>query len=264
MKIKINPLFFVTLAICAFFGDFFHFFSAYISLILHELVHLFFLCRENAVAECITLEPFGIAIKTKACGWLSPKVYLSAPLFNVFLALVFYYLYKETGNKLFLEFGASNSAIGFFNLIPVLPFDGGRAIMCGLKRKNIFVLFSGISGFLILLSGILFVKSLNFNFSLIIIGIFVIANSFSEKEQLFATAVAVSKNRLTREITEKIPTKILTVPHTYSIHKLISELDSKYFYMINIIKDRTVIATISEATLTSGAINGKRILDDFV
>lgn len=264
MKIKINPLFFAALFICCFFGNPFYFFITYISLIIHELVHLFFLLREKAEAECIVLEPFGISIKTKVLGRVSPLVYLSAPLFNIFLAFLFYMLFKKTNNSLFLNFGAANFALGFFNLIPVLPFDGGRAVMCVIKRKLFFVFFSGISGLFILFSGILFIKSLNFNFSLIMIGIFIIANSFSEREQLFQKSVAVSKNRLERKVTEKIMTNFLTVPHTYSAHKLISSFDSEYFYMINIIKDGVVIGTISETELIDGIINGKKIMSDFL
>lgn len=264
MKFKINPLFWITLFICSVFGNPFYFFITYVSLILHELIHLFFLYREKAEAEYITLEPFGISIKTKACGLVSPWVYLSAPLFNIFLSFLFYMVYKNTENIFFLNFSAANFALGFFNLMPVLPFDGGRAVMCKIKRKIFFVFLSGVFGLFILFSGILFIKSLNFNFSLIMIGIFIIANSFSEREQLFEKSAEVCKNRLTRQIKGKMQTEILTAPHTYSAHKLINELDSKYYYMINIIKDGIVMGTVSESALINGVINGKKILNDFV
>lgn len=264
MKIKINPLFFVSLIICCVFGSPFYFFIAYISLIMHELIHLFFLYREKVEVKYITFEPFGISIKTKVFGKTAPFVFLSAPLFNIFIAFLIYLVYKKTGNRLFLDFCASNFALGFFNLLPILPFDGGRVVMNLIKRKIIFVFFSGCCGFFILLLGIIFIKSLNFNFSLIMIGIFITANSFSEKEQLFEATAEISKNRLTRKVTGKIPTLFLTVPEDYGAHKLISELDSKYFYMINVIKNKIVIGTVSEAELIEGVLNGKKFLGDFV
>ena len=264
MKIKINPLFFVTLFLCCFFGNSFYFFITYISLILHEFIHLFFLYKEKVSAECITLEPFGISIKTKTYGKISPVVYLSAPFFNIFIAFLFYIISKKTGNDLFLNFSASNFALGCFNLIPILPFDGGRAVMCIIKRKNFFVFLSFLGGIFILFTGILFIKSLNFNFSLIMIGIFIIANSFSEREQLFEKSVIINKNRFERKITEKMFTEFLTVPYNYSAHKLLNGLDSKYFYMINIIKDGVIISTIPETTLIEGIIKGKNFLSDFI
>ena len=200
MKIKISPLFWITLLICLFFGNIFYFFITYISLTTHELVHLFFLYRENAVAELITFEAFGISIKTKESGFLRPLVYLSAPIFNIIVSFLLYYIYKITDNNLFLSFSATNFALGFFNLLPILPLDGGRAVLSIINKKFFFVFFSGFCGLIILILGILFIKSLNFNFSLIIIGIFIIANSFSEREQLFQTEFSEDIIRIKNKI----------------------------------------------------------------
>lgn len=185
MKIKISPLFFVTLFICLFFGEPIYFLITYISLTVHELVHLFFLYKENVTVSFITLEAFGISIKTKESGFLRPLVYLSAPVFNIVVSFLLYILYKITSNSLFLSFSATNFVLGFFNLLPILPLDGGRAVLTVVKQKFFFVFVSGFLGLIILLLGILFIRSLNFNFSLIMIGIFIIANSFCEREQLF-------------------------------------------------------------------------------
>jgi len=201
LKIKISPLFWVTVFICSVFGNSIYFFITYISLTVHELVHLFFLYKEKREVELITVEAFGISIKTNECGDLSPLVFLSAPLFNILISFILYFIYKKTQNSLFLQFSATNFALGFFNLLPVLPLDGGRAVLSFTKHKFFFVFLSGVFGLIILFWGILFIKSLNFNFSLIMIGIFIIANSFSEREQLF-------ENEFLKDI-QRIKNKIL-------------------------------------------------------
>ena len=200
MKIRVSFLFFVTLFICLFFGNPLYFFITYISLTVHELVHLFFLYKENVEVSFITLEAFGISIKTKKAGFLTPLVYLSAPIFNILISLLLYLIYKKTQNSLFLNFGATNFALGFFNLLPILPLDGGRAMLSVVKQKFFFVFLSGFFGLIILLLGILFIRSLNFNFSLIMIGIFIIANSFSEREQLFESEFSEDIIRIKNKI----------------------------------------------------------------
>lgn len=264
MKLKVNPLFFVTLFVCSYFGNPLNFLITYVTLAVHELVHLYFLYREKIKVEGIILEPFGICIKTSAYGNKSPKVFLSAPFFNILLAFLFYIVSKKTDNSLFLIISASNFVLGVFNLMPILPFDGGRAIMCIIKKKKLFVFISFLMGIAVFLVGILVLKESNFNFSLIMIGIFIIANSFSEREQIFEKAITETKNRFSRKITDKILTRVVTVPFDYNLHKLVSSFENEYFYMVNILKDGIILATLPETVLIDGVIQGKRNLGDFI
>lgn len=264
MKIRINPLFYVTVLICCIFGNPITFVITYISLTVHELVHLYFLHREKICTEGIVLEPFGICIKTKAMGGVNPAVYLSAPLFNVFLSFVFYYLFKRTYNSLFLTASAANLALGSLNLLPILPFDGGRALMCRVKNKGSVVFFSAAGGILIFLCGVLLFFKSGFNFSLIMTGIFITANSISENEQIFERSVIMSKDGLSKKLTGKMKTEIISAPWDYSAHKLLSSFNTDSFHIINIIKDGTVLGTVTETLIIDGIINGKTLLKDFI
>lgn len=264
MKIKFNPLFFVTVFLCCIFGEPVYFLITYVTLIIHELTHLYFLYREKVLVKEISVEPFGICIKTTAMGKVKVGVYLSAPIFNIILSFVFYMAHIKTNNSLFLIFSASNFALGFFNLLPFLPFDGGRAILNHIKKKYFFVFISILGGIFLVFTGFFLLKGTNFNFSLIMAGAFIIANSFSEKEQIFENSAFIYKERYLRKVQDKLETKFLTVPHSYNVHKLIEDLDSRYFYMINVIKDGVVISTLSETMVIEGLINGYTKLEDFL
>ena len=264
MKIKINPLFLITAAVCCLFGNPLIFAVTYLTLIMHELVHLYFLHRESIFADTLTIEPFGICIKTKAMGKASAWVYLSAPIFNIILAFLFYYLAKRTDITLFLTASAANLALGFFNLLPFLPFDGGRALAIQLKNPKNAVFWSVTGGVGIIMLGIyLFCKS-GFNFSLILTGIYIIANSFSENEQIFERSVKTATEGLTKNLDKKMKTELICAPCEYNAHNLLSSFKPDVFHLVNIIKDGAVIATVTETAIVDGIINGKTILKDFI
>lgn len=264
MKIKVNPLFFVSTFLCCVFGSPLYFLVTYVTLVVHELVHLFFLYREKISVSEIQIEPFGICIKTEVCGKISPFVYFSAPLFNISLAILFYYIEKKSGNGVYLILSVANFIIGAFNLIPVLPFDGGRAIMVFVKDKRRFILLSLTAGIIILAFGIYLFQKTGFNFSLIMIGVFIIANTLSEREQLFHTSAVKAKEKISGKITEMTATRMITVPYDYGAHSLIKSFESDAFYLVNIIKDGVILKTLSETQILEGIINGKTIMKDFV
>lgn len=264
MKIKINPLFFVSTALCCIFGSPLYFFITYVTLIIHELVHLFFLYCEKIQVKEIQIEPFGICIKTDVYGKISPLVYFSAPLFNIILSFLFYYIEKKSGNSVYLLLSAVNLIIGAFNLIPVLPFDGGRAIMVFIKNKKLFIFLSLTGGIIILASGMYFFKKTGYNFSLIMIGLFIIANTFSEREQLFCTSALKAKEKIEGKITEMTATRMITVPFDYNAHTVLKSFQPDFFYLVNIIKDGVVLKTLSETQIMEGIIEGKVKMKDFV
>ena len=257
MKIKINPFFFVTAFFCCVFGNPLYFFLIYVTLVIHELVHLFFLYKEKVGIRSIQLEPFGICIKTDVVGKVSPWVYISAPLFNILLSVFFYLISKKYNNSVYLLLSSANLITGTFNLIPSLPFDGGRAIMLFIKKKNSFVFFSLTAGIIILAFGIYLFWKTSFNFSLIMTGLFIIANSFSEREQLFCNTALKTKEKVTGTLNETAITKMITVPFDYNAHAVLKSLHEDSFYLINIIKDGVILKTISETQLLDGIINGK-------
>ena len=166
------------------------------SVLLHELGHSFIALREGVKIKSITLFLHGgIAIKEKECetALSSLRVAVAGPLVSVFLTLFFFGSFQfllSPGSMLstvFSQLGRINLLLSVFNLLPVLPLDGGLILkslvwhFTGNQRKglrvanssgkwiSIFVLFLG-SFFCLTIGGfygiwLIFIGWFGFSFS---------------------------------------------------------------------------------------------------
>ena len=97
---------------------------------LHELVHIFFISLFCGLPEKITISIFGASItkKEKTDSYLKEIIInLSAPVFNILLAVVLF-LFSEKGSNLLKSYSETNLLLGCFNLLPFYNFDGGKAL----------------------------------------------------------------------------------------------------------------------------------------
>ena len=263
--IKINPLFFAVLGIVLFTGEIVNFSMMYITLILHELTHLFFLAKNRLVVEKIIIEPFGISIAIKNNNIENPFVYLSAPIFNLIFAGLLYafcYHYKIINFSYFI---IANLSIGLFNLIPIIPFDGGKALQIYFSKKygniaasKIFTTTSFIFSLSLIIFGFYFVYITGFNYSIVIIGIFLLYNSITEKRLIADKAVSrFSGMEYRGNIEECIPIVTVAVPEEYPAHKLLRNFSENRYYIIKTVKDGVVTGTITETRIINKIISTK-------
>ncbi|MEG1448613.1 MAG: site-2 protease family protein [Oscillospiraceae bacterium] len=103
---------------------------------LHELCHLFCFLIFGADIREIILNPFGVSMIypfTMCQSYMKDVIcYLSAPAFNICVALFFKYNFPPTFYVRIMV--AVNLLIGVFNLLPVGDLDGGQII------KSIFLM----------------------------------------------------------------------------------------------------------------------------
>lgn len=99
-------------------------FMMYFVMILHELAHALAAKFLRIGISKIILYPFGISITLKTrvlCSFCDNLIlYLSGPMINALAALIAYFI---DCNEIFIY---NNLAIFIFNMLPVLPLDGGR------------------------------------------------------------------------------------------------------------------------------------------
>ena len=177
-KITVNPLTPPVFLITVFLGVWRGYLLALLTALFHEAGHLIACSGERVEIIKIRLEPFGISFLLKEEFFKSPgveiRVALAGPLMNFFIAFIFLF-FGEKGEFIVI----SNLFMGFFNLIPCLPLDGGRilkACFCekyGYLRGYKFTLFISriISAFIVIFGVYLIIKT-GFNFSLVLIGSF--------------------------------------------------------------------------------------------
>ncbi len=262
-KIKISPFFPIVVIVSYISGNLPLFAISFLSMCLHELVHLFFLCKKRIIAEKITIEPFGISIKTNGYKNIPPHVFLCAPLFNLILAEVFFILAKKYYYDFFNYIFVANLFLGLFNLLPILPFDGGRAAEAYFAKKYDYEksspfmrTLSIIFGILLIIAGAFFLKITRFNFSICLIGAFIVYNAICENEnfKMRKEKSLIKKSEYDKKMKN---TKILSVPHNYPAHKLLGEFTDEYYYIVNVINSGILIKTLTETQIIESVVNSR-------
>ncbi len=103
-----------------------------IASLIHEIIHIIFICIFTGGISKIILSGFGANIVRNDNNLLSDFkesiISFSAPVFNIIVGLFFFLFY----NKLTI-FAEVNLIIGILNLLPYYNFDGGRGLMFLLK-----------------------------------------------------------------------------------------------------------------------------------
>lgn len=261
---NINPLFFIVLAISYISGNVYGFAVTFLSVAMHELVHLLLLSKKHCIIEKISVEPFGISINAKNPDKIAPVVFIGAPIFNIAVSFLFLYLSHISEKDAFFFVFETNLALGLFNLLPVIPFDGGRFVTAILLKKGknpqkFMTLLSVSAGITIILLGLMLLKITNYNFSVCLIGAFVVYNAICENE---SKSVKKSKKILQKStpLTKKTATKIVSVPYYYPAHKLIGEFLSDEYYVVNIIRDGKIAGTVTENQIIEKVVNSDRNL----
>jgi Zn-dependent protease len=101
-------------------------------LLLHEMGHVFQLRREGIEASAPMFIPFlGAAIAAKSMGddaAAEARVGLAGPILGSIATLVPLGLWLATGDDFWQALAFVGFFLNLFNLLPVLPLDGGRAM----------------------------------------------------------------------------------------------------------------------------------------
>ncbi|HVS29540.1 MAG TPA: site-2 protease family protein, partial [Solirubrobacteraceae bacterium] len=101
-------------------------------LFVHEMGHVIQLRREGVKASAPVFIPFlGAVIWAKELGGnalAEARVGLAGPILGSLGALAFVPLASATHNNLFRALAYTGFLLNLFNLLPVLPLDGGRAM----------------------------------------------------------------------------------------------------------------------------------------
>lgn len=135
-------------------------------LVFHEYGHLRAMKRMGIPTKGMYLIPFvgGIAVGDKPeTRWQEVYIAMMGPIFGLLMTLVFFVIYLITDNTFAALVASLSALINLFNLIPVMPLDGGRVVKA--------LVFSGNNRLaliaLLTVSALCFVATLHFHLYLI-------------------------------------------------------------------------------------------------
>lgn len=254
LKLKFHPLFIIYVFLCIYFGWFNQVFYYVVVVTLHEFGHYVMIKHYGYNMDSLVFNLSGAGLQGN--NIFKPKheiiISLAGPLVNLILIILtialwwlypLSYLYTK-------EFLISNIVVMIFNLIPIYPLDGGRIITCVLLMKKcsknklmkankyICILFGSI-----LLA--LFIVSIFFkiNYNLLIIGIFMFANTIAfDRNSYFDKINSINKNNQ-----KPVEVKVFRM-NNYDKYNMIRCL-SPHYYSIFEIENKGKIETIEEKDL---------------
>lgn len=193
--VHVNPFFVLVLLMYASVGLFFETLLAFWIVILHELAHIVVAGGLGFKVEKVELLPFGGVIQFDRSFAETQRaeiaIALAGPFHNLTFAVLAFVLLKAgiipSGfGKFVFEL---NLAMGFFNLLPAIPLDGGRVFRAvlsdriGMARATSVAVNTGwVLGLIILVFGVYLVVAGKGNIFLPSLGGFLVFAASKERE----------------------------------------------------------------------------------
>ena len=101
-------------------------------LVFHEYGHIRAMKHFGMKTKGIYLIPFvgGLAVSDEKINtrWQDVVISIMGPTFGLILSIIFLILYWMTGNTIFAGLATFNALLNLFNLLPILPLDGGHVL----------------------------------------------------------------------------------------------------------------------------------------
>jgi len=232
------------------------------SVLIHELAHSIVANRNGIKVDRITLFLFGgisELFEEPTSAKVEFKIAIVGPLTSFLLAALFgllYLIFRSHANLInftlvFSTLAEINLLLGFFNLLPGFPLDGGRilrsivwAVNKNLKDSTYIATLGGrIVAITIVLVGVLRGVTTDFfgGVWLILIGLFLYQAAGQSYLELLIR-MALEKVR----IKEIMNPNIVSVSPFLTINDLIEEYFLKYDYVtLPVIRDNVIVGTIS-------------------
>ncbi|WP_026475951.1 site-2 protease family protein [Alkaliphilus transvaalensis] len=264
MEIKINPLLFPLITLSFYLGHYRELIITLVIVTLHEMAH-YKVSEYYAInIKEIELFPFGGVIKVDDELVLEPYkeiiVSIAGPLSNFLMFSIGYFLglYFPIKEELLMIFLRANIMIGIFNLVPIIPLDGGRILrailnyLWGMKRATkISVLIGKTLSVLLLLTGIYYTSQSIEHLYLILLAIFLYFNVHREKKMVFFLFFRdVLRKKKTLQKKGIMNSKYLTVIETIDISRVFHEFSTGRYHFVTVISLKgEILGTLTESQI---------------
>ncbi|MCK7633887.1 MULTISPECIES: site-2 protease family protein [unclassified Shewanella] len=144
-------------------------------LVFHEYGHIRAMKYFGMKTKGIYLIPFmgGLALSDEKINtrWQDVVISIMGPTFGLFMSIGSLIAYHATGNVFFAGLAAFNALLNLFNLLPILPLDGGHIL------KSISFSMNSVMGLIACAVGAAFGVYVSYTFSLALLGFLLLIGS---------------------------------------------------------------------------------------
>lgn len=165
---KIHPITYLILISVLFSGYFNYFLIISLILLIHDLGHIIFLKFYKYQIYNITILPFGSMINSNMNSNSTTKETLIISLAGVIFQMILFPIFKflniyfmnDISYNIFLNY---NQMIILFNLLPIIPLDGSKVLLCFLENLISYKKALKLVNLISILGIIIFMIYLSFN-----------------------------------------------------------------------------------------------------
>lgn len=260
VNIWVFPIFFSSV----FKGYYIIYIVSYITALLHELSHILSAKLLKIKTSKVEIYPFGICARLSDSYIASSEKEFLVAFAGPFSNLILFWLCSFISiffQSEILEYCINlNLAMCVLNLIPALPLDGGRILKAILTSKygilrayNFMVKLSRLLICVILIAALIIFFVYDFNFSLILISVFLLQNICAEQKTIsLITLKEIIKRKDNKIISGEKSAKTICVNKNAPARTILKHLSYDYVFVIHIVDDfGKIIKTVTEIQVLS-------------
>lgn len=221
----------------------------FIMIIIHETVHFLTARKLGYTSDYVELYPFGTKLEFNSLDNASLKQNLiiaaSGSVVNICLALLGVFLWLIFKHKIFLNIFMINLSLGLFNLLPVIPLDGGlilkELLSTKVRYKDSSRIVIGISigtGLLLLTLNFIIFIVYNININIYIIAVVIIYFSYLERERVkYIIMIDIIRKRQRLHRKKYIECKCTSVHFSVELAFVMGLMDKNKYNIFLILND---------------------------
>ncbi|MDI3480484.1 MAG: stage sporulation protein [Tepidanaerobacteraceae bacterium] len=247
MEVKIDFFFILLILISLMAGLWYELIAAIMALGFHEIGHIAAAQSLGLRVDRIEILPFGGRIKIVNLDEATPEAemltVLAGPMVNFAVSIVLSYFLLNQGETILRtvkNFIHYQLIIGFFNMLPALPLDGGRVFVLWLRQYMNYIsairIAAKITKILALVMFLFAAVGLSkgrFFFNFVIAGFFLWSYAFKEEKEAplaFLKNIARKKEMLFKK--GFLPLELLVAVESATAKQLLYKFDPHKYYIV--------------------------------